>query len=90
MALGDGESTVITLVTDVSNGGHLRRSANKDEVDKATKTIIAFTQGGQLRAVDSTGKLEQFVVDLHLDLAGDRLQRQRQFLIPTGRQQGRG
>ena len=38
------------LVTDVSRGGHLRRAANKDEVDKATKTVITFTQGGQLRA----------------------------------------
>ncbi|MBX3314890.1 MAG: hypothetical protein KF906_11270 [Actinobacteria bacterium] len=50
------------LVTDMSNGGHLRRHANKDDVDKATKTIIAFTQGGQLRAIDTTGNLEQFVV----------------------------
>lgn len=50
------------LVTDMAHGGHLRRHANKDEVDKATKTVITFTQGGQLRAIDTSGKLEQFVV----------------------------
>lgn len=50
------------LVTDMSGGGHLRRHANKDAVDKATKTVITFTQGGQLRAIDESGKLEQFVV----------------------------
>lgn len=50
------------LVTDMSHGGHLRRHANKDEVDKATKTVITFTQGGQLRAVDGENNLEQFVV----------------------------
>lgn len=50
------------LVTDMSMGGHLRRNANKDPLEKATKTVITFTQGGQLRALDTTGKLEQFVV----------------------------
>ena len=50
------------LVFDLSGGGQLRRHAAKDEVDKATKIIIAFTQGGHLRAVDTTGHLEAFVV----------------------------
>ena len=36
--------------------------AAKDEVDKRTKVVITFTQGGQLRVVDDTGKLELFVV----------------------------
>ncbi|MCB1038589.1 MAG: hypothetical protein KDA94_03510, partial [Acidimicrobiales bacterium] len=32
------------------------------EVDKRTKVVVTFTQGGQLRAVDDTGNLEMFVV----------------------------
>lgn len=50
------------LVIDLSGGGHLRRHAAKDAVDKATKVVITFTQGGHLRAIDDTGKLELFVV----------------------------
>ena len=52
------------LVFDISGGGQLRRHAAKDAVDKATKIVITFTQGGHLRAVDDTGKLEAFVVPL--------------------------
>src|SRR5690606_22397186 len=50
------------LVIDISNGGQLRRHAAKDPVDKATKAVITFTQGGQLRLLDTTGKAEMFVV----------------------------
>ncbi len=50
------------LVFDIHAGGQLRRHAAKDAVDKATKVVIAFTQGGQLRAIDETGGLELFVV----------------------------
>lgn len=50
------------LVLDISNGGQLRRHAAKDAVDKATKAVISFTQGGQLRVVDTSGKAEVFVV----------------------------
>ncbi|CAN5512633.1 bifunctional DNA-formamidopyrimidine glycosylase/DNA-(apurinic or apyrimidinic site) lyase [soil metagenome] len=50
------------LVFDISGGGQLRRHAAKEAVDKATKVIITFTQGGQLRSVDETGNLEMFVV----------------------------
>jgi formamidopyrimidine-DNA glycosylase len=50
------------LVFDIHAGGQLRRHAAKDPVDKATKVVIAFTQGGQLRAIDETGGLELFVV----------------------------
>lgn len=50
------------LVIDMSAGGHLRRHANKDELDKATKVVITFTQGGQLRAIDGGSNLEMFVV----------------------------
>ncbi len=50
------------LVIDMSNGGYLRRHAAKDAVDKATKVVVTFTQGGQLRAIDDSGHLELFVV----------------------------
>jgi formamidopyrimidine-DNA glycosylase len=50
------------LVIDLHAGGQLRRNAAKDEVDKRTKVIVTFTQGGQLRALDDTGHLELFVV----------------------------
>lgn len=50
------------LVTDMSGGGHFQRHAAKDPVDKATKMIITFTQGGHLRSIDDSGKLEHFVV----------------------------
>ena len=50
------------LVIDIQNGGQLRRQAAKEEVDKRTKVVITFTQGGQLRAIDDTGNLELFVV----------------------------
>lgn len=50
------------LVLDVHGGGQLRRSAAKDPVDKATKVVLTFTQGGQLRVLDTTGNFEAFVV----------------------------
>ena len=50
------------LIIDISLGGQLRRNAAKDPVDKATKVVITFTQGGQLRLIDTTGKAEMFVV----------------------------
>lgn len=49
------------LVIDMSSGGHLRRHANKDAVEKTTKVVIGFTQGGQLRAIDEKSNLEMFV-----------------------------
>lgn len=50
------------LVIDMQHGGHLRRQAAKEPVDKTTKVVLTFTQGGQLRALDDTGSLELFVV----------------------------
>ena len=50
------------LVIDIQNGGQLRRQAAKEAVDKRTKVVVTFTQGGQLRAIDDTGNLELFVV----------------------------
>jgi formamidopyrimidine-DNA glycosylase len=49
------------LVMDIQNGGQLRRCAAKDAVDKRTKVVITFTQGGQLRVLDDTGNVELFV-----------------------------
>jgi len=50
------------LVIDIQNGGQLRRQAAKEAMDKRTKAVITFTQGGQLRVLDDTGNLELFVV----------------------------
>lgn len=50
------------LVIDVHDGGQVRRHAAKDPVDKATKAVITFTQGGHLRILDTTGNAEMFVV----------------------------
>lgn len=50
------------LVINIADGGQLRRQAAKEAVDKRTKVVITFTQGGQLRAMDDTGHLELFVV----------------------------
>jgi formamidopyrimidine-DNA glycosylase len=50
------------LVVNIQDGGQLRRQAAKEAVDKRTKVVITFTQGGQLRALDDTGNLELFVV----------------------------
>ena len=50
------------LVINIQDGGQLRRQAAKEAVDKRTKVIITFTQGGQLRALDDTGNQELFVV----------------------------
>lgn len=50
------------LVADIHAGGRLRRQAAKEPVEKGTRVVITFTQGGQLRAVDETGSLELFVV----------------------------
>jgi formamidopyrimidine-DNA glycosylase len=53
---GDG------LVVDLSEGGQLRRHTARDSLDKATKVVVAFTQGGHLRLIDSSGNAEAFVV----------------------------
>ncbi len=49
------------LVIDLHEGGQLRRHAAKDAVDKATKIVITFTQGGQLRLVADGAPVEAFV-----------------------------
>ena len=50
------------LVLDIERGGGLRRQAAKEAVEKPTKVVITFTQGGQLRLLDTTGEAEAFVV----------------------------
>ncbi|MBM37347.1 MAG: hypothetical protein CL460_09265 [Acidimicrobiaceae bacterium] len=47
--VGNGES----LVIDLGPGGALRRATNKDKREADTQLIIAFTQKGQLRLLDS-------------------------------------
>ena len=62
LLLGAKLDTGDALVVDISGGGQIRRHAAKDAVDKATKVVITFTQGGQLRVNDTTGNAELFVV----------------------------
>ncbi|NLD77661.1 MAG: hypothetical protein GX643_13445 [Acidimicrobiales bacterium] len=50
------------FVIDIHDGGQVRRNATKDPVDKATKAVLTFTQGGQLRLLDTSGSAEAFVV----------------------------
>lgn len=52
------------LVFDIARGGQLRRHPAKDPMDKATKIVFGFTQGGHLRAVDTSGNFEAFVTPL--------------------------
>ena len=47
---------------DIHDGGQLRRSAAKDPVEKPTKAIITFTQGGQLRILGERSGLHRLVV----------------------------
>ncbi|QYG94154.1 hypothetical protein HC251_18030 [Iamia sp. SCSIO 61187] len=49
------------LVLDIREGGHLRKTTPKEEVAKGTQVVISFTQGGQLRMVDTTGKMKIWV-----------------------------
>ncbi len=58
MKLDSGDA----LVADISGGGRLRRQAAREEVEKGTRVVITFTQGGQLRGVDENGTMEMFVV----------------------------
>lgn len=57
LKLDTGELGVI----DVSKGGSLRRTTPKQEVAKGTQLVITFTQGGQLRLVDTDSAAEVWV-----------------------------
>lgn len=46
------------LVIDVREGGGLRKTTPKEEVQKGTQVVLSFTQGGQLRMVDTTGVMK--------------------------------
>lgn len=50
------------LVIDLGSNGSILRAANKDEVTKDTLVVITFTQGGQIRLVDATGKATASVI----------------------------
>lgn len=49
------------LVIDVRDGGAMRRTTPKDEVEKGTQVVVTFTQGGQLRLVDTTHSMKVWV-----------------------------
>lgn len=49
------------LVLDLREGGGLRKTTPKEEVEKGTQVVISFTQGGQLRMVDTTGAMNVWV-----------------------------
>lgn len=49
------------LVVDVREGGQMRKTTPKEEVEKGTQVVISFTQGGQLRLVDTTGSMDVWV-----------------------------
>jgi formamidopyrimidine-DNA glycosylase len=60
-----------TLVFDPGSGGWAQKVAAKDEVTKATLASVTFTQGGQLRFLDSSGTATLSVVptdDLETEL----------------------
>lgn len=49
------------LVLDVREGGNLRKTTPKEEVVKGTQVVLTFTQGGQLRMIDTSGALNVWV-----------------------------
>jgi len=49
------------LVFDLREGGQLRRTSAREAVVKGTQVVLTFTQGGQLRAIDTTGGLDVWV-----------------------------
>ncbi len=51
-----GEDEV--MVADLGSAGRFLRTPAKTEVDPDTQVIIAFTQGGHLRLIDSAGEAE--------------------------------
>jgi formamidopyrimidine-DNA glycosylase len=50
------------LVIDVGDAGRLVRAAPKEKAPDGLALVVTFTQGGQLRLVDSEGQAEVFVV----------------------------
>lgn len=51
------------LVFDLGETGHLLRAAPKEPVEPGTELVVSFTQGGQLRLIDTEGASEVFVVE---------------------------
>jgi formamidopyrimidine-DNA glycosylase len=49
------------LVIDVRDSGGLRKTTPKEEVAKGTQVVLSFTQGGQLRMVDTGGDMKVWV-----------------------------
>jgi len=50
------------LVLDLGDGGRLEKVAPKSTPPKGTSVVFSFTQGGQIRLVDTSGTAEAFVV----------------------------
>ena len=55
-----GEDEV--MVASLGSGGSFRRATPKVDVDGDTQVIITFTQGGQLRLLDSAGEAELRII----------------------------
>ena len=51
------------LVIDLGDSGRLEKVAPKSTAPKGTAVVFAFTQGGQIRLVDPSGKAQAFVVE---------------------------
>lgn len=52
------------FVLDLARGGHVRKAGPKDPVEAHTQATITFTQGGQIRLIDSSdGDLQMSVVE---------------------------
>ena len=51
------------LVLHLGDGGHLEKVTPKSTAPKGTVVVFAFTQGGQIRLVDTTGTAQAFVVE---------------------------
>lgn len=49
------------MAIDIRDGGGMRKTTPKEEVEKGTQVVISFTQGGQLRLIDTTGAMKVWV-----------------------------
>jgi len=49
------------LVIDLRAGGAMRKTTPKEEVEKGTQVVLSFTQGGQLRLIDTTSSMKVWV-----------------------------
>lgn len=57
--VGEGQ----LLVADLGSKGRFRRAPAKQELDPDTQVVITFTQGGQLRLIDTGSQAQLTVID---------------------------